>query len=106
MSQTGQILQTVILTGLLYVIQYLIHINVEYMITQCSTMLKFAVLYNVVKCKTNVCFQVYHLLFQGRIKEVRDLLTQHPDRNPDGQDVSAGYLCHDTIIQIFMKLVT
>ncbi|XP_028402604.1 nuclear pore complex protein Nup85-like [Dendronephthya gigantea] len=29
---------------------------------------------------------IYHLLFQGRIKEARDLLTQHPDRNPDGQD--------------------
>ena len=34
-------------------------------------------------------FQIYHLLFQGRIKEVCDLLAQHPDRNPDGQDVSA-----------------
>ncbi|CAB3990108.1 Nuclear pore complex Nup85 [Paramuricea clavata] len=29
---------------------------------------------------------IYHLLFQGRTKEVRDLLAQHPDRNPDGQD--------------------
>ena len=37
----------------------------------------------------NSLLQIYHLLFQGRIKEVRDLLAQHPDRNPGGQDVSA-----------------
>ncbi|XP_046857044.1 nuclear pore complex protein Nup85-like [Xenia sp. Carnegie-2017] len=34
----------------------------------------------------NYWHAIYYLLFQGRIKEARELLSQHHDRNPDGQD--------------------
>jgi hypothetical protein len=77
MLLTHQNLLKITITGLLYVVpctKCLVHSRV-----QSAQIILFL----------NSLLQIYHLLFQGRIKEVHDLLAQHPDRNPGGQDVSA-----------------
>lgn len=43
------------------------------------------------KKSVHISFQIYSLLLQGRVNDVRDLLAQHPDKQAGEYDVSMIY---------------
>ena len=61
------------------------------------------VLLCVSKTFTAVSFQIYSLILQGRIKDARELLAQHPDKQPGTYDVRSQKWLRDQVIETFLE---